>query len=365
MAFLLSLILLVSCVTTGLAAPESIFVNPEFDEKEMKNIHGENVIFEEHAENLVGYVDLGFAFIVPTFMNGWDETSPWQIDDGMHHISYVYFPKALMPVFLGLRDIQDQSAIEEASRQIEEGLVHTFSVLRVNPALTNNDVALEDHKDTYEHVEEFAKNGDETIYLCYNTTFENEMLTQDEKTELAKFVEEGLQIVKSTLILFPPIFQDGGDPGDITLEGGAEAFAANDLDGKPFDTSLFSQYDLTVVNVWYTWCGYCVEEMPDLQKLYESLPENVNLITVCLDGTSENDLAKEIVSVSGATFQTLQGDELAKTVLSSLYAFPTNIFLDKDGKLAGDPIVGQMGASGTFVQDALKIIEERLQLLGK
>ncbi len=364
-ALLLSFLLLMACALPGLAEADVIYINPEFNEKEMKNIQGETILLEEHMENLVGYLDLGFAFIVPDYMNGWDETSPWQIDDSMHSIGYVYFPKELMPTFLSLDTLTDEKEMEEAAGKISEGVVYTFGVLRVNPQLELSDASFEAYQELYEHMEEFTKNGDDTIYLCYNTTFKSEMLTAEEQETLAKFVEEGLQIVKSTLILFPPVYQEAADPGQITVEGGAAAFAVNDLDGNPFDTGTFSKYDLTVVNVWYTWCGPCVAEMPDLQKLKEQLPENVNLITVCMDGESENELAKEIVASVDATFQTLQGDSLAQTVMANIYAVPTNLFMDKDGLLVGDPVVGAMGAGATFVEDALKIVSERLAFIGK
>ena len=41
------------------------------------------------------------------------------------------------------------------------------------------------------------------------------------------------------------------------------SFSTTDLEGNPVDESLLAQYDLTMVNVWTTYCGYCLKEMPD------------------------------------------------------------------------------------------------------
>lgn len=94
----------------------------------------------------------------------------------------------------------------------------------------------------------------------------------------------------------------------------------------------FFYYDLTMVNVWATWCPPCVAEMPDLQKLYEMLPENMNLITICADADTEYDLAKAILDDAGSTFDTaIVNGEINDVVLSKIAAFPTSIFVDGEG----------------------------------
>ena len=46
-------------------------------------------------------------------------------------------------------------------------------------------------------------------------------------------------------------------------------FETTDREGNPYDQSIFSGAKLTLVNFWEPWCGPCVQEMPELQKLYE------------------------------------------------------------------------------------------------
>ena len=57
-------------------------------------------------------------------------------------------------------------------------------------------------------------------------------------------------------------------------------FATTTIDGRIVTESIFSDYDLTVVHVWGTFCGPCIEEMGEYAVLYEELPENVNLIGI-------------------------------------------------------------------------------------
>ncbi len=119
------------------------------------------------------------------------------------------------------------------------------------------------------------------------------------------------------------------DPVDDTHFG---VFTAETMSGLEFNTDSFGDYDLTMVNIWATWCSPCVKEMPYLQDLYEQLPENINLITICSDATLDPDLANEILADSNAEFETIIADEtVSSIVLSRIQAFPTSVFVDKNG----------------------------------
>ena len=43
---------------------------------------------------------------------------------------------------------------------------------------------------------------------------------------------------------------------------------------------IFSQADLTVVNFWGTFCNPCIDEMPELAKWNEEMPDNVQMLGV-------------------------------------------------------------------------------------
>ena len=60
-------------------------------------------------------------------------------------------------------------------------------------------------------------------------------------------------------------------------------FKTTDSNGNEVTEKIFADKDITMVNVWGTFCGPCINEMPELQKIYESLPKNANLIGIAAD----------------------------------------------------------------------------------
>ena len=56
-------------------------------------------------------------------------------------------------------------------------------------------------------------------------------------------------------------------PESESTAGILSSFTAPDLEGNQVDESILSDHTLTMVNVWTTSCGYCIQEMPELLSL--------------------------------------------------------------------------------------------------
>lgn len=146
-------------------------------------------------------------------------------------------------------------------------------------------------------------------------------------------------------------------------EVGLMNFSTQDMEGNEVTQEIFADYDITMVNVWATWCGYCVEEMPELAKLKDMLPENVNLITICDDADVETELAQQILDASGANFQTLKvSEDMRKNFMSQVYAFPTTYFVDSEGTVLVQPLEG-VPSLEDVAETYLEIIEQILWLM--
>lgn len=99
--------------------------------------------------------------------------------------------------------------------------------------------------------------------------------------------------------------------------------------------------------------------MPDLAAFAKALPDNVQLITVCIDAAGGVQTAQDLLDQAGYEGVTLVGgDGDFQEVLGEIQAVPTTIFVDAKGNQVGSEILGrQADLAGTFlaaVNEALK-----------
>ena len=137
-----------------------------------------------------------------------------------------------------------------------------------------------------------------------------------------------------------------------------------DIDGKEFSGKDFSDYDLTMVNVFATWCSPCVQEIPDLAEIQKEMKDKgvniVGVVTDTVDQTGENqealEKAKLIRERSKAEYPFLIPDKSNfNGRLSGIQAFPETFFVDKKGQIVGETYSGSHNKKAW-----LEIIEKEL-----
>lgn len=140
--------------------------------------------------------------------------------------------------------------------------------------------------------------------------------------------------------------------------------AAYNAKGQLITGDIFTQYDLTMVNCWTTWCGYCVREMPGLEDLSHQLPSNVNMISICFDSKDNPSGVDRIIRDNGITFQVLLGDKAQCVPFSTsslVSGWPTTLYIDRNGKL----VYKSEGAPRNPVSGYMSNINYALSLIGK
>ena len=119
-------------------------------------------------------------------------------------------------------------------------------------------------------------------------------------------------------------------------------FTTTDLDGNEVSSAdLFAGNDVTMINVWATWCGPCVNELEDLQARHKQLQAQGGGIVGLLYDSNEDALekAKAYIEQYGITYPMLWAPEnLAEIIMVSGY--PTSYFVGRDGTVLADPVVG-------------------------
>lgn len=140
-------------------------------------------------------------------------------------------------------------------------------------------------------------------------------------------------------------------PADSAGYGSLAQFSATTLDGGTFTQADLATKDVTLVNYWSTTCGPCIREMPDIAALQQELPDNVQLITVCLDGELAADEARSILESAhyeGTTLVDWSGD--MTPVAQRIMYVPTSITYGPDGEELGEAVIGgQTDLESAFV----------------
>ena len=126
-------------------------------------------------------------------------------------------------------------------------------------------------------------------------------------------------------------------------------FTTKTVEGEEFSDKDLAKYDLTMVNVFATWCTSCVEEIPALEKLHQEMKEKgMNIIGVVMDAADDNgenqeaiDVAKQIKQKTGASYPFLLPEETGLNGRSkNIMAFPETFFVDKNGHIVGETYSG-------------------------
>lgn len=120
-------------------------------------------------------------------------------------------------------------------------------------------------------------------------------------------------------------------------------FETTDLNGGSVSSEEFGDYELTIVNIWGTWCPPCVAELPELQKVSEAYADkNVRVIGMLQDGVKNNlekdekiiENAKTLLEEAGANYTVALPDiTFYSDVLVQIQAFPTTLFIGSEGEL--------------------------------
>lgn len=164
--------------------------------------------------------------------------------------------------------------------------------------------------------------------------------------------------------------QAGSDvEADVESDAELAKFVAKTLSGDSYTQDDLAEVDVTLFNFWATYCAPCIREMPEVAAFVKKLPDNVRIVTVCLDGQGNEEKAEEILAeagfegttlIAGVTFEEDAGD--FKTLCRNIMYTPTTLVIDADGNIVGDAIIGvQKDLEKTYTE----AINGCLTLLGK
>lgn len=136
--------------------------------------------------------------------------------------------------------------------------------------------------------------------------------------------------IQSTLFVFFSffIFSCGG-----RLEKGATPpdFKLVDTDGKEHQLSTYKG-KVVMLHFWTDWCESCRAEFPRIQSYYSQL-EGDNFELIAVNVGQKKEVSQEFKEDFAATFPMLADEAGTMIDLYEIDVFPTNYFIDTDGKI--------------------------------
>lgn len=127
-------------------------------------------------------------------------------------------------------------------------------------------------------------------------------------------------------------------------------FTMQDINGETYTQEMLGDHDLTMINVFTTWCTPCVSEIPDLAKLHEDMADKgVQVAGIVMDAIGQSgdpdeeavEKAKVLAEKAEVTYPFLIPDAgYLNGSLAGISAVPTTFFVDKEGNIVGETYTG-------------------------
>ena len=213
-----------------------------------------------------------------------------------------------------------------------------------------------------------SKDGKYSYYLSVNSgadveTIEELKKTSVEITEKKDRPENGFVLAEKSDLAGDMVFSE--DSGNTVTD--LSNITTKDIHGKEFSSKDFANYDLTMVNVFATWCTACIQEIPDLVEVQKEMQAKgvniIGIVTDTVDDTGENrealEKAKLIQEKTKANYSFLMPDKTNfNGRLNGIQALPETFFVDKNGQIVGETYSGSHNK-----KDWTEIIEKELSAL--
>jgi thiol-disulfide isomerase/thioredoxin len=109
----------------------------------------------------------------------------------------------------------------------------------------------------------------------------------------------------------------------------APDFSLEDLDGNIITLASFGGKNL-IINFWATWCPFCVDEMPDLQKLYENYKDE-DLVVIAINIQESKSRVTKFLEDEGIDLPILLDEKGTTAITYGANSIPLTIAVNKEG----------------------------------
>ncbi len=142
-----------------------------------------------------------------------------------------------------------------------------------------------------------------------------------------------LALTTSLVWAHPQAFEQMGVVAPKTVKP-APDFALTDIHGKPVSLGDF-RGKTVLLNFWATWCGACKEELPSMERLYQSLKgKGFEIVAISIDRGNQ-DRVKKYAREYNLSFPILLDPDQKIRKNYYIMGLPTSYLIDPQGQLRG------------------------------
>ena len=291
------------------------------------------------------FYNMGFRLTYPdVFDHPRGLLSPMEIGDmgdGIYFMMYTYIAVTEEDI-KAMRDKSGTGELSQAdSLKLADAMGTVLQVAGIGGGQGPKELAekLKIAKDSGDTFTEVGKYKDITYYAITNPD-------NDEKYMKAigpVFAEE-LRVLQASLINVLKNAEYIGPqiPGE-KLVGKTIRFETKDINGNSVKSEdLFSAHEVTMINIWATWCGPCKKELEELGNIHRRLEtKNAAVIGICDDAADKAADCKALIAEKNLTYINLLPYEGMGEL--EVESFPTTFFVNREGTIMTCPIVGVPG----------------------
>ena len=138
-------------------------------------------------------------------------------------------------------------------------------------------------------------------------------------------------------------------------------FNLKDLEGEDVSSQIFNDYDMTIVSIWQSTCGPCMNELEALNVIYDEYKDKkVNVIGISVDNveiTGEEGVKKVAEKLNLKFTNIIADDDYLVELIKYVRGTPTAFIVGKDGEFLMKPKLGSNGTEKD-IESFRNIIEE-------
>lgn len=238
--------------------------------------------------------------------------------------------------------------------------------LLVVPSTKKDSEIVKEEMSHFSKIEEVAVQEN---FIYYALSEYNGDLSSLSKDDIQKYeeIKSAVPDLVSSIVTYPfspDVLKQKQEKQNNTL-----SFITKTLEGDMINSSVFGNYQLTMVNFWGSYGYEDFNETSTLQSLHEKIKESypsVNFLQVVIDvpdeiqkeeDSAKLDIASKAKTQEQADFISIRCDTaLAGWITNHLEGLPTTIFVNNEGVMIGEQIQGTHS-----LEEYLSFLDTQLQ----